>query len=200
MSDLRDLLIDLRIELRHLKPDFQKTPMRHRLDEAVSMLGRLPDATLEGLLRNAKPVAQTPPAAVDPETLALRDTVAELGDTHPRLFALIQRNLDVRMGRAPPPEPEAIAEPVEDLAPPVQAASEPEVAAPPVVAEPDDGAPSESLLRAVAEGLRPLTEAQREWCMGEAMVLLGFQMSPQELLSRGDQTLARVILTGEIVH
>jgi hypothetical protein len=64
MTDLRDLLIDLRIELRKLKPDFQKNPFRHRMDEAVSILGRLPDASLEAILAAGSRRAEAPAAAV----------------------------------------------------------------------------------------------------------------------------------------
>jgi len=198
MNDLRDLLIDLRIELRHLKADFQKSPLRHRVDEAVSMLGRLPDATLEGLLRlsgKGGPVAAGP---VKNDDAVWREVVADLRGRHPAVFDLIQREVDVRLGHAPAEAASgeaAVGEAVSLLSEPAEPII---VQVAPVVVEPEGDVPTEDVLRLVAEGVRGLTDPQREWCMGEAMVVLEFRLSPQELLGRGDQTLARVILTGNI--
>ena len=47
---------------------------------------------------------------------------------------------------------------------------------------------------AVADGRRALTREQREWCVGEAMVLTGFMHTPVQLLERGEAALARIIL------
>ena len=49
-------------------------------------------------------------------------------------------------------------------------------------------------LRAVANGERNLSREEREWCIGEAMVLSGFQKSPAQLLADGEPALARLIL------
>jgi hypothetical protein len=49
-------------------------------------------------------------------------------------------------------------------------------------------------LRAVADGERSLSREEREWCIGEAMVLSGFQKSPAQLLADGEPALARLIL------
>jgi hypothetical protein len=49
-------------------------------------------------------------------------------------------------------------------------------------------------LRAIAEGKRPLNRDEREWCIGAAMVLSGFQHSPEQLLAGGEAALARLIL------
>jgi len=198
MSDLRDLLIDLRIELRHLKPDFQKTPLRHRVDEAVSMLGRLPDATLEGLLRmSGKGSPASSPVRND--DAVWREVVADLRGRHPAVFDLIQREVDVRLGHVPAEPAAGAAATSETVSAPLLEAAEPIVVqVAPAAAEPEGDVPTEDILRLVAEGVRGLSEPQREWCMGEAMVVLEFRLSPQELLGRGDQVLARVILTGAI--
>lgn len=59
--------------------------------------------------------------------------------------------------------------------------------------EPQDTVPSPELLAAAAVGAATFTREQREWCVGEAMVLTGFQFTPVELLEKGDAHIARLI-------
>lgn len=54
--------------------------------------------------------------------------------------------------------------------------------------------PGRGILQAVAAGQRPLSAGQREWCVGEAMVLTGFAHDPTELIARGDAALAQLVL------
>ena len=42
--------------------------------------------------------------------------------------------------------------------------------------------------------LRFFNKEQREWCVGEAMVVTGFQFTPVELIEKGDAAMARLIL------
>jgi len=49
-------------------------------------------------------------------------------------------------------------------------------------------------LQDIAEGRRALNRDEREWCIGEAMVLSGFQKNPAQLLADGEAALARLIL------
>lgn len=60
--------------------------------------------------------------------------------------------------------------------------------------EPQDTVPSPELLAAVAAGAAVLSKEQREWCVGEAMVLTGFQYTPVELIELGDAAIARKIV------
>ena len=60
--------------------------------------------------------------------------------------------------------------------------------------EPQDTVPTPELLAAAAAGAATFTREQREWCVGEAMVLTGFQFTPVELLEKGDSNIAQVIL------
>jgi hypothetical protein len=53
--------------------------------------------------------------------------------------------------------------------------------------------PDDDILAVVAAGARQFTKAQREWCIGEAMVLSGFQYTPMELIEQGDSGIARII-------
>ena len=49
----------------------------------------------------------------------------------------------------------------------------------------------------VAAGRREFTPEQRDWCLGEAMVLTGFKEGPDALLARGDQALAAIVMGGQ---
>lgn len=60
--------------------------------------------------------------------------------------------------------------------------------------EPQDTVPTPELLTAAAAGAAPFTKEQREWCVGEAMVLTGFQFTPVELIEKGDAAMAKIIL------
>ena len=53
--------------------------------------------------------------------------------------------------------------------------------------------PSADVIAIVATGARRFTDAQREWCVGEAMVLSNFQFTPMELIAQGDARIARII-------
>ena len=60
--------------------------------------------------------------------------------------------------------------------------------------EPQDTVPTPELLAAAAAGAATFTKEQREWCVGEAMVLTGFQFTPVELIEKGDAAMAKIIL------
>jgi hypothetical protein len=62
-----------------------------------------------------------------------------------------------------------------------------------VAAEEENRIPSAEVLGMVASGARRFTNAQREWCVGEAMVLSGFQLTPMELIEQGDAKIATII-------
>jgi len=50
------------------------------------------------------------------------------------------------------------------------------------------------VLHDVAAGRRALSRDERDWCIGEAMVLSGFERTPMQLLADGEAALARLIL------
>ena len=82
----------------------------------------------------------------------------------------------------------------------LDAAIEAAQAPPPPAAkvEPHDvHAPGKVILQMVAAGRREFTAEQRDWCLGEAMVLTGFQEDPTALLARGDQALATIVMSGQ---
>lgn len=64
---------------------------------------------------------------------------------------------------------------------------------PATIAEEESRIPSAEVIAAIAAGTRQFTQAQREWCVGEAMVLSGFEYTPMELIEQGDAQIARII-------
>ena len=68
------------------------------------------------------------------------------------------------------------------------------------VAEQETRIPSAELMSLIAAGGRQFTQAQREWCIGEAMVLSGFQYTPMELIEQGDASIARIIAGARNKH
>jgi hypothetical protein len=64
-------------------------------------------------------------------------------------------------------------------------------------ADEENRIPTPEVLGMVAAGVRRFTNAQREWCVGEAMVLSGFQLTPMELIEQGDAQIAKIISDGQ---
>jgi hypothetical protein len=62
--------------------------------------------------------------------------------------------------------------------------------------DPDAVAPTHDQLQQVSQGLRAFSAAEREWCIGEAVVRTGFETSPERLLADGDRALAALLLQG----
>ena len=60
--------------------------------------------------------------------------------------------------------------------------------------DPESHIPTVDILKAVAEGARQFTKEQREFSVGEAMVVLSFAYTPVELLEKGDAFLAQSLL------
>jgi hypothetical protein len=69
-----------------------------------------------------------------------------------------------------------------------------------VVNEEENRIPSAEVLAVVAAGNRRFTNAQREWCVGEAMVLSGFALTPMELIEQGDARIAKIITDAQRGH
>ena len=59
---------------------------------------------------------------------------------------------------------------------------------------PGDIAPTADELQQVSRGLRAFRDAEREWCVGEAVVRSHFERSPAQLLADGDRALATLLL------
>ncbi len=252
MKELRNLLIDCRIELRKLVRDFHKTELCERIDAAMQQLGNAKAAPATDA--SAAPAAgkQPPPNQValawqtvtrdlkfsDPalfdalskkvmlrlETKAMVDPateIHELGKTitdlqskqlkQDKTFKALESERDALLGALAMAVPElsdgkdrvavALAR-IEWLKAAKAAKAAPKSprttgerkAAPPP--EPEDGgpAPNDTMLKAVAAGTRKFTDTHREWCVGEAMVLSGFEFTPIELIQQGDAAIAEIIV------
>jgi hypothetical protein len=59
--------------------------------------------------------------------------------------------------------------------------------------EEENRIPSAEVIALVAAGSRRFTNAQREWSVGEAMVLSGFSLTPMELIEQGDAKIAEIL-------
>lgn len=64
----------------------------------------------------------------------------------------------------------------------------------------DDLPPNERFLQQVAQGEKSLNEAQRQWCIAEALILTAGGKSPEQLEAGGDQALAKLILNTQILE
>ena len=156
MKDLRDLLIDCRIELRKLSRDFQKTELCDRLDLAIQSVAA-------GTL--AAP-AEAPPADTAPQP------ASEKGQTVSQVALARIDWLTTELAKGPSASG-AVRK---------------------VVPDPQDTVPTAERIAAVAAGAGGFTKEQREWSIGEAMVLSGFQFTPVELIAKGDRAIAQMIV------
>ena len=199
MKDARDLFIDIRIELRKLQRDFHKTELCKRLDETIYRLGR-PQRPASA----AAPASSTAAVAGDvnagSEDLALalawQAAAQQLKETEPAIHAELCRAVMLRMGLPLAQSPGSTQgnDPLDapELAPsPAAVAAEP---AQSLAADADDGELGAGVLARVAAGERSLSAAQREIAVGEAVVLSGFEVNPEQLIAKGDAEIARTLI------
>jgi hypothetical protein len=59
---------------------------------------------------------------------------------------------------------------------------------------PEGPVPTRAILRAVQAGQRGFSAEQRDWVVGEAMAVTGWQFTPLELLAKGEPWLAERLL------
>jgi ribosomal 50S subunit-associated protein YjgA (DUF615 family) len=261
MKELRNLLIDCRIELRKLVRDFHKTELCERLDAAMSQLGNAAKADAPKPMTTGTTTDKTektpPPNQValawqtvardikfsDPalydslqkkvmqrlETKSMVDPateINELGKTISELKAqkareekfikALESERDTLLGALAMAVPElsdgkdrvavalaridwlknakaaAAAKPAKSPRTTGKQEAMPAVPAP--ESEDSGPAPTDTVLMAVAAGARNFTDAHREWCVGEAMVLSGFEYTPVELIQQGDAAIAEIIV------
>ncbi len=102
---------------------------------------------------------------------ALADAVPTLDDGGDRVAVALAR-IDWLKANGAKPVPGGAARPVEE----------------------DNPVPSAEMMNLVAAGGRPFSKSQREWCVGEAMVLSGFAFTPMELIEQGDPAIAKIII------
>ena len=74
---------------------------------------------------------------------------------------------------------------------------DPAAAAAAKAAEMEAPMPSRAVLEAVIAGTRKFTKEQLEFSVGETMVLTGWQMTPLELIEKGEKWLATQVLKNQ---
>lgn len=259
MKELRNLLIDCRIELRKLVRDFHKTELCERLDAATQQLGNAPKSDAPKPASTGGTTEKTPapnqvalawqtaardlklsdPALYDAlqkkvmqrlETKSMVDPTTEINelgkavadmkkrqDAHEKSYKALENERDTLLGALAMAVPElsdgrdrvavalariewlrnakatAAAKPAAKSARTTgKQEAMPSASAP--ASEEAGPAPSDTVLMAIAAGTRKFTDAHREWCVGEAMVLSGFEFTPVELIQQGDAAIAQIIV------
>lgn len=220
---IRDLLADCRIELRTLMRDFHKSELCRRIDEARVELSR-DEAPASAM--TAVAASSTAAASTDSIAQAWRLAAEDLRVTAPAIYQLLAKKVAQQLASAATtnaevgdaavaveqpvaaPEPIAPAEETAALEPanatvidttvvqeqvPEVVAVEPEVD----IAPADPLAPSRDDLLAISRHKRRFTEAQREWCVGEALIRSGFTINPNDFIGGGDHAMALYLLETE---
>ncbi len=207
MKEVRDLLMDIRIELRQHVRDFHKSELCKRIDDARDALLHGPQAVA------AAAAAVSHVEGADRVAQAWKDAAEDLKLTAPAIYELLAKKAAARIAAMPPLKSSTPAPAAAESSNPTTGTTTASVPAPavsPAVAAsvPEDlgsnpslmmvaveaHVPNAEMLGAIAASKRRFTEAQREWCVGEAMVRSGFSIDPEEFIARGDNEMARYIL------
>ena len=229
MKKIRNLLLDCRAALRRADQNFEQTPLRAQLDEAIIRLSTeeraAESAPTPGTktaqqvayawqsvtrdLRNTHPdlhaelservlqrldgeVLLDPGSEIQALQARMQDHEARLRDAVTELTALRQSLADAVPdldGNVPAPEAARLR-----LRMLVDSATRGGGLPKSTPREKTGGVLTRVELEEVAEGRRALNRDERDWCVGEALVLSGFQRSPTEQLADGERALARFIL------
>ena len=198
MKEIRDLLMDCRIELRTHLRDFHKTELCKRIDDVR-----------DELLHGVYPETQAAPSMESGDQIAVAWQLAaeDLKLTAPAIYELLAKKVSQRMANLPLVEAADVGVEVSDDAQPESAevsadaaviadaeVAEAPSATPAALPDPDSHIPSIEALESIAASKRRFSETQREWCVGEAMVRSGFSIDPEEFIARGDNEMAKYIL------
>ena len=202
MKPTRDLLIDIRIELRKLVRDFHKTELCKHIDDEVYRLGHAPPAGGDPTNASAAPVLAEPTADTANDWQQAAD---ELKASQPQAYLALARLVLRRWETNSQPDATQIATLTAELdtlaaliAATAQAdqasAQAAKAAASIALSDAESPVPSPAKLAAVAAGTSKLGDLQREWCLGEAMVRSDFNIVPTELLAKGDVAIAKALI------
>lgn len=200
MKEVRDLLMDCRIEFRKYVRDFHKTELCKRIDDVR-----------DGLLHGPQPSAPAPVLDVegaDRVAQAWQGAAEDLRMIAPAFYELLAKKVAQRLAAMPAAAVDSTSASQSATATEVAAAQmaamvvETEIvvhdattATPSLMmVAVETHVPNTEVLVAIAASKRRFTEAQREWCVGEAMVRSGFSIDPEEFMARGDSMMAKFIL------
>lgn len=256
MKELRDLLIDCRIELRKLVRDFQKTEICERLDLAIQTVTQMQASPAKAEKAreesdNENPAPSVKSATTNQVGLAWQTAARDLKFSDPPLYERLSEKVMRLLEQKTMVDPVTELKQLGDELAAVRAKSFADAklrtalenerdtllgalaiavpqltdtgdrigvalaridwliqhgaankipsaggggSAAPAGPPPEGPMPTPEILKAVADGLRPFSKEQREWSVGEAMVLSGFQYTPVELIEKGDAHIARIIV------
>lgn len=143
-------------------------------------------AALQAQLRQALQDVEAAEHARDAANLARMKVAGQLNTLQKALAAAAPDGSDAR-----DPQVAALAR-VEWLT--LHGKPDPAAAAAAKAAEMEAPMPSRAVLEAVIAGKRKFTKEQLEFAVGETMVLTGWQMTPIELIEKGEKWLAQQVL------
>jgi hypothetical protein len=214
MKEMRNLLLDVRAALRRADGKFEATALSDSLDDAILRLGRESGPPPPSEAPAPKPHAHR-------IAYAWQAAARELRSSHPEVHDLLSKRVLERLRETvlddAGAEIEALrgqlrlreathAKLLQEFAAVSAALAAATAAAPAAAATPaqaagapaeDPHVPSRALLQAVAAGTASLSEAHRDWCLAEAMVLTGFERTPVQLMEDGEAALAALVLRGK---
>ena len=180
MADLRAALLELRGRLADAMPPRREDVQR--LDEIVKLL----DAQVSQLARVRQDVADAEHAR-DAANLARMRVVGQLNTLHKTIRAATP-------GYDEPPASEAQHQALRRIEWLMDSRGiDPKAAIAAREAEMEAPIPGLAVLQAVMAGARSFSKDQLEFSVAEAMVLTGWEMTPIELLAKGEPWLARLI-------
>ena len=217
MIEIRNLLLDVRAALRRADPKFESTPLSDSLDDAILRIGRTSQPPPPSEAPVQKPHAHR-------IAYAWQAAARELRASHPEVHALLSKRVLERLReevlddatdeietlrghlRLREAAHAKLAQEFAAVSAALAAATAAAASAP--AATPASGAagaapaedprvPSQALLHAVAAGTAHLSDAHRDWCLAEAMVLTGFERTPVQLMEDGEPALAALVLRGK---
>lgn len=217
MKEIRSLLLDCRAALRKADGQFERTPLCEELDDTLVAMAQAKwseQARAAAAAPAVAPVSQRVAYAWQSVARELRRTHIEL---YQQLSERVLQRLDTQSLDDPADEIEALQQQLQECESQLQHANDELAALRNAMAEAvpqpgnvpgseasvagaDNTTPTRDLLQAVAAGERKLTGDQRDWCIGEAMVLTGFERTPVQLLENGEAALAQLILDGALAQ
>ena len=184
MSELRDKVMELRARFAQAAGGGELQQFTEQLD----LLARKVEAQGSQLERLRQDVADAEHER-DAANLARMRVFGQLNTLHKTLVAATPQ---FEGGDEADPQHSALRR-VEWLA--TRGGIDPKAAAAAREAEMDAPMPSRAVLEAVTRGERRFTKPQLEFSVSEAIVLTGWDMTPVEILAKGEPWLAELILS-----
>jgi hypothetical protein len=182
MNPIQTLLNDCFALVRN-HADLNPAEWTPRFEQAMKQL-----QSSDVMYQQLKHDAEDAERARDTANLARMKTLGQLNTLHKSLAAALPHVVH------PDPQQAAILR-IEWLL--KNGGHDPSAAAAAKVAEMEAPMPSREVLEAVLTGQRKFNKAQLEFTIGEVMVLTGWQMTPVELIEKGEVWMAQTVLENQ---